>query len=167
MKAAWIGLGGNVGDVRASMVAALDRLGEGGCRVQAVSSLYETPPWGPVEQARFLNACVTVKTDLAPITLLALLHAIETELSRVRRERWGPRTIDLDLLAYESFVSGSDELTVPHPRIAERAFVLVPLAEIAPDLVIDGSPVAARAAAIDRGDMRMLARDWYGSATAS
>lgn len=158
MKQAWIGLGGNVGDVRSTMRDALSQLDAEDCQVATVSSLYETPPWGFTEQPRFLNACASLRTALAPAALLARLHEIEAALARVRTRRWGPRTIDLDLLAYEGFSGTDPALSVPHPRIAERPFVLVPLAEIAPGLMIDGTRVEARADAIDRGDMRLVSR---------
>ena len=155
MKQAWIGLGGNVGEVRAAMRTALRAL-NGSASVVTISSLYETPPWGLTEQPRFLNACAQLATSLRPAELLARLHEIEADLQRVRTERWGPRTIDLDLLAYEGFSGTDPALSVPHPRIAERAFVLVPLAEIAPGLLIDGVRVDERADAIEHGDMRRV-----------
>lgn len=163
MRSAWIGLGGNVGEVRANLTAALVELSQTST-IEAVSPLYETPPWGPIEQPRFLNACAHVRTDLSPADLLGELHRVEKQLHRTRIERWGPRTVDLDLLAYENFHSDDEALTIPHPRMCERAFVLVPLADIAPDLVIAGRSVAAHARRIERGDMRIVSRHWYGSA---
>ena len=151
MKRAWIGLGGNVGDVRAALRDALAALDEtSGIDVAATSALYRTPPWGPVEQPPFLNCCAELRTGLEPPELLARMHAIEAALGRERTVRWGPRTVDLDLLFFEGFASNEPGLVVPHPRAGERAFVLVPLAEIAPDLVLDGRTIAERAAAIDR-----------------
>lgn len=157
---AWIGLGGNVGEVRESMRGALGALQDGGDAIEAVSPLYETPPWGVVDQPRFLNACVELRTDREPKALLDRLHAIERGLRRVRTKRWGPRTIDLDLLVYEGFARAEPGLHVPHPRIAERAFVLVPLADIAPTLEIDGQPVSERARAADAGGMVRVDGSW-------
>src|SRR5690606_2631377 len=106
-----------------------------------ISSLYETPPWGPVPQGPYLNACIGVETSLSPRALLELGLAIERDHGRERTIRWGPRTLDIDLLLYGTDHVDEDGLIVPHPRMAERAFVLVPLAEIAPELEVDGRPV--------------------------
>jgi 2-amino-4-hydroxy-6-hydroxymethyldihydropteridine diphosphokinase len=141
MASALIALGGNVGDVRSRFGSAIDAI----CRrapaaLTARSSDYETPPWGGVEQPSFVNACIAVETGLAPRPLLAVLHDIERTFGRdrARETRWGPRTLDLDLIAYDDVVLDTPELTLPHPRLFERAFVLVPLAEIAPDRMIAG-----------------------------
>lgn len=134
MGTAYIGLGSNLGDRSATLLSALRRLeGEAGIRVLAVSSFHETEPVdGPPGQPQFLNAAARLETDLAAEALLERLLAVEAELGRVRGERWGPRTIDLDLLLYDQRVIESQDLTVPHPRMHERRFVLAPLAEIAP-----------------------------------
>ena len=108
--------------------------------VVACSSVYETEPWGVTDQPRFLNICCALHTDLSPEALHAHTKAIEARLGRTVGPRWGPRLIDIDILTYDDLVLESDWLTVPHPRIAERAFVLMPLAEIAPDLSIPGVP---------------------------
>jgi 2-amino-4-hydroxy-6-hydroxymethyldihydropteridine diphosphokinase len=135
MATAYIGLGSNLGDRAAALRSALQRLDrEAGIRVRAVSSFHETEPvGGPPGQPRFLNAAARLQTDLAAEALLERLLAIEADLGRVRRQRWGPRTLDLDLLLYDQQVIESQDLTVPHPRMHERRFVLAPLAEIAPD----------------------------------
>jgi 2-amino-4-hydroxy-6-hydroxymethyldihydropteridine diphosphokinase len=137
---ALIGLGGNLGEVRERLdaaIAALDALP--GVAVVARSRFYRTPPWGHVEQPDFVNAAIAVDTSLPPLALLDALLATERAFGRVRDgERWGPRTIDLDLLAYGDDVIDDERLTVPHPRIAERAFVLLPLADIAADAVLPG-----------------------------
>ncbi|OLC53678.1 MAG: 2-amino-4-hydroxy-6-hydroxymethyldihydropteridine diphosphokinase [Chloroflexi bacterium 13_1_40CM_4_68_4] len=136
MSRAAIGLGSNIGDREAMLRAAITRIGALG-RIEAASSLYETAPWGETDQPAFLNAAVLIDTDLSPRQLLDALLAIELALGRDRSvgRRWGPRAIDLDLLLYEDRVEDGDELVLPHPRLHDRGFVLVPLAEIAPELV--------------------------------
>ncbi len=138
---AWLGLGGNLGDARATIAAALDRLEARAVRVVARSSDWRTPPWGRTDQPAYVNACAEVETALAPHALLEACLEVERELGRVRAEKWGPRVIDIDLLAYEDRRIETSDLRVPHPYMLERAFVLVPLAEIAPDLVVAGTPV--------------------------
>lgn len=137
---ALIGLGGNLGDVRGRLEAAMDALGQvPGLSVVARSRFYRTPPWGNVDQPDFVNAAVSVETGLSPHDLLDVLLATERDFGRVRDgERWGPRTLDLDLLAYGDRMVDDERLTVPHPRIGERAFVLLPLADIAPTLALPG-----------------------------
>ncbi len=151
---AYIALGSNLGDsatlVREAM-AALGRLP--GTRLVAASGLYLTPPWGVTEQPPFVNAVAGVETTLAPKALLDALLETERAFGRVRGgERWGPRTLDLDLLLHGDRVLDEDGLTLPHPRLAERAFVLLPLAEIAPTLDIPGKgTVADLLARVDTG----------------
>ena len=131
-----IALGGNVGDVRTTLVRAIDLIvARAPGRVVARSSDYETPPWGDVKQSPFVNACIRLATPTAPQVLLPILHEIENEFGRDRsvERRWGPRPLDLDLLAWDDVAIDSPELMLPHPRLFERAFVLAPLAEIAPD----------------------------------
>ncbi len=138
MATAYIGLGSNLGDRMAMLRKAIQRLETLG-RITAASSLYETEPVGYLEQPRFLNAVVMLETDLAPIDLLQTLLGIERDLGRLRSFPNAPRTLDLDLLLVDDVVLDTPELTLPHPRLHERAFVLVPLAEIAPELVVPGS----------------------------
>ncbi len=136
-----IALGGNVGDVRATFEKAIANIcGMTQAALLARSSDYATPPWGDEHQARFINACIEIETSLDPHALLFTLHKIEKKYGRdrVNEKRWGPRTLDLDLIAYDDIRLDKPELTLPHPRLFERAFVLVPLAEIAPDRVIAG-----------------------------
>jgi 2-amino-4-hydroxy-6-hydroxymethyldihydropteridine diphosphokinase len=137
---AFIGLGGNLGEVKARLEAAIDAIDAlPGVTVTARSRFFRTPPWGNVSQPDFINAAVEVSTTLEPRALLDALLSIEREAGRVRDgERWGPRTLDLDLLAYADAVIDDDRLSVPHPRIADRAFVLLPLADIAADVVLPG-----------------------------
>ena len=138
---AYIGLGGNLGDREATLRAALELLAaEPGVVVDAVSSFTETEPWGYADQPWFLNAVCAVETELGPRDLLARLLAVERRLGRSRGDgpRFGPRSIDLDLLVHGELTVSEPGLEVPHPRLAERRFVLSPLAEIAPDLVVPG-----------------------------
>lgn len=134
---AYIALGANLGDRQANIEAALQRLSSTpGLEVIRVSSLLDNPAvGGPPDSPPFLNAAAELLTTLSPEQLLHRMQEIEQELGRVRREKWGPRTIDLDLLLYGPQVSRSDELTLPHPHMHERRFVLQPLVEIAPDVV--------------------------------
>ena len=153
---AYLGLGGNVGDVAASMQAALDRLGaHPGCGVTAVSRVFRTPPWGPVEQDWYLNACVAIETDLDAPALLDFVLQIERSLGRVRLTRWGPRTLDIDILLYGDEPVSLDNLTIPHPRMAERAFVMVPLADIASEVVLDGRTIRDHAEAFRENDIEL------------
>jgi 2-amino-4-hydroxy-6-hydroxymethyldihydropteridine diphosphokinase len=137
---AYLGLGANLGDREATIVRALELLAhEDGVEVVAVSSLRDTDPVGIVDQPRFLNGAAAVETDLSPGELLNRLLAVERELGRTREgPRFGPRTIDLDLLLYGDEEVDERGLTVPHPRLAERRFALEPLAELDPDLVVPG-----------------------------
>lgn len=135
----WLGMGGNIGDVEAAMSAAIKKLADHpSIEVKSVSSLYKTPPWGVEAQPWFLNCCVAIVCELSPEELLDLCQRFEQEGKRERIVRWGPRTIDIDILVFEGEEQTEQRLTIPHPRITERAFVLLPLAEIAPDLQIKG-----------------------------
>lgn len=159
MASALIGLGGNLGDVRATFDRAIAMICEcAASRLIARSSDYGTPPWGDEAQPDFVNACIAIETDLEPLALLERLHMIEAAFGRNRKteRRWGPRPLDLDLLAYDDLTLKSDLLTLPHPRARERAFVLVPLAEIAPDRRIGGETVANLMRTADRSGIRKL-----------
>ncbi len=139
----YLGLGSNLGDRELNLLEAVERLRLLGDVVK-VSRPYETDPVGYVDQPKFLNAALRLETDLDPWALLGRLKAIEADLGRVETVRFGPRTVDLDILTYDDLVISDPGLTIPHPRLAERAFVLVPLAEIAPDLVIPGLGLTVR-----------------------
>jgi 2-amino-4-hydroxy-6-hydroxymethyldihydropteridine diphosphokinase len=145
-----IGLGSNVGDPVANVEAALAALGTLGT-VSARSALYATPPWGVADQAAFVNAAALLETALSPRELLSGLKSLEAELGRVETYRWGPRAIDLDILAYDDLRIDEPDLIVPHPRLGERAFALVPLAEI------DATYVGARNA-LDTSDRTAVQR---------
>ena len=140
MPRAYVGLGGNLGDREATLRRAVALLAAAdGVEVIKVSELCETDPVGVVEQPRFLNGAVTVETALPPRALLDALLAVERELGRVRQgERWGPRTVDLDLLVYGDEMIDEPGLRVPHPRLHERRFALEPLAELDPELEVPG-----------------------------
>jgi 2-amino-4-hydroxy-6-hydroxymethyldihydropteridine diphosphokinase len=133
-----LGLGGNVGDPVATIGAALERLEAGGVHITARSHWYRTAPWGVTEQPDFVNLCAAGRTALAPRALLALIHETEAALGRERRTRWGPRPIDIDVLTYGDETIDEPGLRVPHPHLTERAFVLVPLLDIAPDTLVAG-----------------------------
>jgi 2-amino-4-hydroxy-6-hydroxymethyldihydropteridine diphosphokinase len=161
MAEALIALGGNVGNVRATFERALAMLCDGvETRLIARSSDYATPPWGVENQPRFVNACAAVETTLTPQALLARVQEIERAFGRDRRKetRWGPRSLDIDLLAYDDVRLEEPALTLPHPRLFERAFVLVPLAEIAPERVIAGMRVRDALARLDVTGIERLPR---------
>jgi 2-amino-4-hydroxy-6-hydroxymethyldihydropteridine diphosphokinase len=145
MADALIALGGNVGDVRSTFAHAIPLIVVHSTgTLLARSSDYETPPWGDTAQPPFINACIRLATALDPHALLAMLHEVEEKFGRDRahERRWGPRPLDLDLLAYDDLAIAGDDLILPHPRLFERAFVLVPLAEVAPDRIIAGRTAA-------------------------
>lgn len=159
-RRAWVGLGGNVGDVSACFSSALAMLGAAdGVDVVRVSRRYRTPAWGVTDQADFINAVAELATTLPPLDVLAALQATERAhgRDRAREQRWGPRTLDLDLLAMEGVVLDTAVLQLPHPRFAERAFVLVPWVEIAPELDVPGvGSIADLAAAVDRSGIEAI-----------
>lgn len=138
MVRAFLGLGTNEGDREQLLKAAIDEIGAKCGRLMAVSAVYETAAWGLTDQPDFLNMVVEVETVLTPLELLDTLQGIEADLQRVRVVRWGPRTMDIDVLFYGDEVIATERLTVPHPRITERRFVLVPLAEIAAHFIHPG-----------------------------
>ncbi|MGQ0679615.1 MAG: 2-amino-4-hydroxy-6-hydroxymethyldihydropteridine diphosphokinase [Actinomycetota bacterium] len=143
MTRAFVGLGSNVGDRLANLVAAVAALTGKGVEVTILSSVYETVPVGP-PQAGFLNAAAEVRTDLSPQELVKVLKQIEEELGREAGERWGPRVIDLDLLLYGERTVDEPELKVPHAEFTNRAFALVPVLEIDPDVELpSGEPLSA------------------------
>jgi 2-amino-4-hydroxy-6-hydroxymethyldihydropteridine diphosphokinase len=124
----------------ASALRSLDARAD--CRVVDVSRLYRTPPWGKTDQSFFYNSCAAVDTTLEPDKLLNICLDIEREMKRVRVERWGPRTIDIDILTYGDIRRTATELELPHPRMMERGFVLMPLADIASGMIVRGRKVA-------------------------
>ena len=141
---AWLGLGSNLQNPVAQIKDALARLGVAeGIRILKISSLYRTPPWGDDQQDDFINAVVQIESNLKPLSLLRVLQSIENAMGRQRNgRRWGPRLIDIDLLLYADQQLQSEELEIPHPRMHERAFVLVPLCELDAAVEIPGHCVA-------------------------
>ncbi len=135
MSVAYIGIGSNLGNRRYHCLKAVELLKQNGLRVSKISSLYETEPWGLKEQPSFINMAVEIETDLMPRKLLDLLRKIEKRMGRKKTQRWGPRTIDLDILLYDDLITRDEDLIIPHPLMHERTFVLVPLSEIASDKV--------------------------------
>ena len=159
-----LGLGGNLGDPPATMARALQLLdGHDAVAVRTVSPLYRTPPWGKMDQAWFYNCCALVDTTLDPKPLLEQCLSTEQALKRVRRERWGPRLIDIDVLTYDCVRLEEERLTIPHPHMLERAFVLVPLADIAGDLEVSGRAVSEWLARCDVSGIEAVGRDtdWW------
>ncbi len=148
-KTAYIGLGSNLGNRLENLNTVVKLLCDSaGITVDLLSAVYETAPVGGPKQGAYLNACAGISTTLGPISLLDKLLALEKRLKRVRKEHWGPRTIDLDLLYYEGIRMNTPRLQIPHPRVHERGFVLIPLAEIAPGLILfPGGPTIAEMAA--------------------
>ncbi|HEV7205781.1 MAG TPA: 2-amino-4-hydroxy-6-hydroxymethyldihydropteridine diphosphokinase [Jatrophihabitans sp.] len=156
MTAAVLSIGSNLGDRAATLQAAVDALRPW---LRAVSPVYETPPWGPVPQDPYLNAVVLVADARAtPRDWLSRAHAAEQAAGRTREVRWGPRTLDVDVVAVDDLVSDHPELTLPHPRAHERAFVLVPWAAADAAAVLGGRPVADLIAALPTGDVAGVVR---------
>lgn len=146
-KRAVISLGSNLGNRLETLQGAVDALEDTpGVRVKAVSPVYETEPWGvdPDSQPSYFNAVVVLKTTLPPASLLERAHAVEEAFHRVRDERWGARTIDVDIVAYADMVSDDPHLTLPHPRAHERAFVLAPWNDVDPEAQLPGRGTVAQ-----------------------
>jgi 2-amino-4-hydroxy-6-hydroxymethyldihydropteridine diphosphokinase len=159
MAEALIAFGGNVGDIRDTLARGIARLCDGrDIRLLARSSDYWTAPWGVEDQPPFVNCAIVAATDLPPLALLLRAQAVERdfERNRARERRWGPRTLDIDLIAYDDVRLDTPELTLPHPRALERGFVLVPLAEIAPERRIAGVRVVDALAKVDRRGVEKL-----------
>src|SRR5262249_44919232 len=159
MADALVALGGHVRDGRATLHGAIAALCDGEeVRLSARSSDYRTPPWGVEDQPAFVNLCIAVETALTPRMLLERAQAVERTLGRERAKerRWGPRPIDIDLIAYDGLTVHESDLELPHPRLFERAFVLAPLAEIAPERVIAGIRVRDALARIDTTGVERL-----------
>lgn len=159
---AFVALGSNLDQPQRQIGMGLDALaGLPGTRVLRSSSLYRTPPWGDTNQPDFINAVARLESTLEPLELLDALLAIERQMGRVRTRRYGPRVIDLDLLMHGDSVIDSERLVLPHPRMLERAFVMWPLAEIAPELRLGARGTAAEIAAVLPGDgiLRLPAGD--------
>ena len=140
---AFLGLGSNLGDRAHYLEEAVSALRSPTIKIVATSRVYETEPWGVMDQPLYWNQVIEVETTLEPLDLLHVCQAIEQRLGRERKVHWGPRTIDIDLLIYDNKVNESEELMLPHPYLEERAFVITPLREIAPKLVLpSGRPIS-------------------------
>lgn len=160
MPRAYLGLGGNIGKPKENIKEALVLLqSHQNVKVLKSSSYYETAPVGYEQQAWFLNIAVEIETELSPYELLKLCNEVEQQLRRERVIRWGPRTIDIDILLYEGFESDEDKLTIPHPRMTQRAFVIIPMLEIAPNLHIKGQSIEEIAENLNNQEIRKLADD--------
>jgi 2-amino-4-hydroxy-6-hydroxymethyldihydropteridine diphosphokinase len=156
---ALLGLGGNVGDPRTTLDRAVAALCDGrSVRLVARSSDYLTPPWGVTDQPAFVNLGLVVKTTLAPRALLERAQHVEAQFGRdrARERRWGPRTLDIDIITYDDVEVDEPGLKLPHPRLFERAFVLAPLAEVAPDRAIRGITIAEALARLESGGIEKL-----------
>ena len=151
-----LGFGGNLGDPVATIEAALRRLEAEGVRGTARSAFYRTRPWGRTDQPDFVNLCAAAETALPPRALLEAIRRVEAALGRERRDRWGPRVVDIDILTYGDCALDEPGLTIPHLRLTERAFVLVPLLEVAPDCTIAGRSVRDWAAGADRSGIERI-----------
>ena len=163
MTLAVLGLGGNIGDTRQLLAAAIDRLQRHpGIHVEAVSALYRTPPWGNTDQPPFLNAAARIDTSLSARGLLEAVLSVERQLGRERNERWGPRTIDVDILLFGSEAIDEPGLHVPHPRLTERAFALAPLVDVMPEAELSNRPAADWLNEADRAGMERVAEPgWH------
>lgn len=160
MTEALIALGGNVGDARSTISNAIAMLCDGeDIILRRRSSDYRTPPWGVTDQPPFINAAIAVETTLSPHDLLTRMQAVERLFGRDRKreQRWGPRSLDLDLLAYNDIRLDEPDLLLPHPRLFERAFVLVPLAEIVPGRAIAGTAIEEALLRLDTAGIERLA----------
>ncbi|MEM6462064.1 MAG: 2-amino-4-hydroxy-6-hydroxymethyldihydropteridine diphosphokinase [Pseudomonadota bacterium] len=161
---AFLGLGGNIGDPALSMASALQLLDEHRqIDVTAVSRLYRTPPWGKTDQDWFFNSCACVSTSLSPHDLLAVCLKTERRLKRIRRERWGPRIIDIDILTYDTAAVNDAQLTIPHPHMHERAFVLMPLMDISTGISVNDKGLAEWLLLAERSDIEIVSSDgsWW------
>ena len=159
MAEALLALGGNLGAVRRTLDRAINTLCDGDTiRLVARSSDYRTPPWGVLDQPSFINGVIAVETALAPMALLSRAQCVEQAFGRNRanEHRWGPRTLDIDLIAYDNLALTSDDLTLPHPRWKERGFVVVPLAEIVPDRSIAGIRIKDAIVEVDQTGIERL-----------
>ncbi|MEG8098880.1 2-amino-4-hydroxy-6-hydroxymethyldihydropteridine diphosphokinase [Candidatus Liberibacter brunswickensis] len=159
-----IGLGSNIGNKKEHIAQSLKLLNSReDCKVISVSRLYKTLPWGKKNQDFFLNATALIETIVMPNELLNILLSIENKLNRKRNELWGPRTIDLDILIFENHECTTDLLTIPHPYIIERPFVIAPLADIAPDIIIKGLSIKKLFDEIDISEIQVIHdnRDWW------
>ncbi|MBL0849008.1 MAG: 2-amino-4-hydroxy-6-hydroxymethyldihydropteridine diphosphokinase [Candidatus Liberibacter ctenarytainae] len=157
-----IGIGSNIGHKKHYISCALRLIhSHGECELVSVSSLYQTIPWGKTDQDFFLNAVALVKTSVSPENLLDILISIENDLDRKRNELWGPRTIDLDILLHGDYSLSTDRLTIPHPYMTQRAFVMVPLSDVSPHILIDGLSIENWVRQMDISGVQVVKKGGY------
>lgn len=157
MAKAYLSLGSNIGDKKENLDKAIELLeSHDEIEVTRLSSYYETEPVGYKEQDWFLNIVVEINTSLSPYSLLEYCNIIEQKLKRKRIVRWGPRTIDVDILLYENYISTDERLTIPHPRMIERAFVMIPLYEIAPNIKLNGQDISSIIKNLKKEEIRKI-----------
>lgn len=153
----YLSLGGNIGDPAIAIDDALTKLASlDKVEVKTRSPFYRTAPWGVIDQPAFVNACAEIETSLSALDLLNACLNTENQMGRERREKWGPRIIDIDILTYGSEQISQPRLTIPHPHMMERAFVLVPLSDIAPDLIIGGQSIFKALSKLDKNGVELL-----------
>jgi 2-amino-4-hydroxy-6-hydroxymethyldihydropteridine diphosphokinase len=152
------GLGSNVGDKAANIDRAIALLtAPGDVRLVRRSRIYRTAPWGVADQDWFANACIAIASELSPRSLLERCQGVENDMLRVRAHKWGPRVIDIDILSYRDETVSEPDLVIPHPYISKRAFVLIPLRDVAPDFELDGLTISDMLATLDASDVAALA----------
>lgn len=159
MARAFVAFGSNIGDARDTIARAISSFCDGShVRLLARSPDYRTPPWGNTDQPAFVNGCIAIETGLTPRGLLDRAHEVERGFGRDRHheQRWGPRTLDIDLLTYDDLVVDEPNLTLPHPRLLDRAFVLVPLLDVAPDAMVGGRSLREALARLDQNGIERL-----------
>ena len=157
MNKAYLGLGTNMGDKQAYLKEACKIISDNpNINIVKISKVYKTKAWGYTNQDDFLNICIEVDTNLSPEELLEVCHEVENKLNRVRVIRWGPRTIDVDILFFNNIISTDENLTLPHPRIKERAFVLIPLMDLNKELVIDNKTISYYLSNLEKEELEQV-----------
>ena len=157
MNKAYLGLGTNMGDKQAYLKEACKIISDNpNINIVKISKVYKTKAWGYTNQDDFLNICIEVDTNLSPEELLEVCHEVENKLNRVRVIRWGPRTIDVDILFFNNIISTDENLILPHPRIKERAFVLIPLMDLNKELVIDNKTISYYLSNLEKEEIKQV-----------
>lgn len=157
MNKAYLGLGTNMGDKEAYLKEACKIISDNpNINIVKISKVYKTKAWGYTNQDDFLNICIEVDTNLSPEELLEVCHEVENKLNRVRVIRWGPRTIDVDILFFNNIISTDENLILPHPRIKERAFVLIPLMDLNKELAIDNKAISYYLSNLEKEELKQV-----------
>lgn len=157
MNKAYLGLGTNMGDKQAYLKEACKIISDNpNINIVKISKVYKTKAWGYTNQDDFLNICIEVDTNLSPEELLEVCHEVENKLNRVRVIRWGPRTIDVDILFFNNIISTDENLILPHPRIKERAFVLIPLMDLNKELAIDNKTISYYLSNLEKEELKQV-----------